>query len=133
MVREPAVAGRFYPGNETALRSEVERLVGEARGAKDCIGCIVPHAGYVYSGRIAGRVYASVEVPDRAIVLCPNHTGRGARISLFPEGAWETPLGAVPIDAELVAALSASGAMLDVEAHRSEHALEVQLPFLLSR
>ncbi len=89
----------------------------------------------MYSGHVAGAVYAEVLVPRRVIVLCPNHTGFGPPLSIMMEGAWETPLGNVPIDAELAAALQARCGLLetDASAHRSEHGLEVQLPFLLER
>jgi hypothetical protein len=110
----------------------VDRFLGDARPSAADVGAIVaPHAGYVYSGAIAGAVYARVDPPARAIVLCPNHTGRGAAAALWPEGAWRTPLGDVPVDARLSAALSRSPLVEeDVAAHAREHALEVQLPFL---
>jgi AmmeMemoRadiSam system protein B len=146
MEREPAVAGRFYPAGREALLAEVTGFLAgpveaplpggagpDVVAALPALGMVAPHAGYPYSGGVAGAVYARVAVPDRAIVLCPNHTGRGEDISLWPEGAWRTPLGSVPVDAALTAELAAAGAALDVEAHRSEHALEVQLPFLQVR
>jgi len=140
MDREPAVAGRFYPARRTALAREVEGFLSSERAgarpaeALPALGVIAPHAGYVYSGGVAGATYARVAVPARAIVLCPNHTGRGEVVSLWPDGAWSTPLGRVPVDPGLTADLAASGlATPDVEAHWGEHALEVQLPFLQAR
>lgn len=141
MDREPAVAGRFYPASAAALAEEVasylaERPDGRAtqEPPRPVIGLLAPHAGYMYSGAIAGAAYARVDVPDRAIVLCPNHTGLGAAVSIWPDGAWLTPLGRVPVDADLTADLLGSGlATADREAHRYEHALEVQLPFLQLR
>ncbi len=134
MDREPAVAGRFYPASPAALRAEVEDLIGAATGAEPALGVLVPHAGYRYSGAVAGETYARVRVPRRAVVLCPNHTGRGAPVALWPDGAWQTPLGPVAIDVELTALLAASPSVeLDREAHLGEHALEVQLPFLQVR
>jgi AmmeMemoRadiSam system protein B len=141
MDREPAVAGRFYPASASALADEVAALLAErpsgratAEPPRPVVGMLAPHAGYVYSGAVAGATYARVDVPDRAIVMCPNHTGRGVSVSLWPDGGWRTPLGRVPVDAGLTADLLASGlAQADREAHRLEHALEVQLPFLQLR
>ena len=130
MVREPAVAGRFYPGSPARLAEAVDGWLGPAQRAP-ARGLVAPHAGYVYSGAIAGEVYRRVEVPKRVIVLGPNHTGLGAPASLFPGGTWRTPLGAVPIDAGLTDALArAPGVEPDDEAHLHEHSLEVQVPFL---
>jgi MEMO1 family protein len=99
------------------------------------LGCIAPHAGYVYSGHVAGAVFARIEVPKRCIVLCPNHTGMGRALAVMSEGAWQTPLGDVPIDSELASALKQRFPALqeDSAAHRAEHAAEVELPFLLLR
>jgi AmmeMemoRadiSam system protein B len=141
MDREPAVAGRFYPGESDVLASEVAALLGERPGGRataepprSAIGLLAPHAGYMYSGRVAGATYARVDVPERVVVLCPNHTGLGAAVALWPEGAWKTPLGCVAVDVELTGALAACEMVKpDREAHRHEHALEVQLPFLQLR
>src|SRR5258707_8039277 len=86
----------------------------------------------MYSGHVAGAVSASLEIPRRCLILCPNHTGRGVPLSIMSEGSWETPLGAVPIDAELADSLKRQFPLLreDSEAHRSEHSVEVELPFL---
>jgi AmmeMemoRadiSam system protein B len=96
------------------------------------VGLVVPHAGYIYSGHVAGAVYSRVEVSERVIILCPNHTGLGAPLSIMKSGSWQTPLGDVDIDEELSGALIAADPYLqdDIEAHRLEHATEVQLPFL---
>jgi len=139
-IRQPAVAGRFYPGNAQHLRSEVETFTTvPAAAAQDAAepkiaakGCIVPHAGYVYSGAVAGAVYRRLDLPRRTVILCPNHTGKGEPLAIMSEGAWRTPLGDVTIDSDLAAELKATMPQLDEdqEAHRFEHALEVQLPFL---
>jgi MEMO1 family protein len=139
-IRQPAVAGRFYPGNAQLLRAEVETFTTaratagqEAAETKiAAIGCIVPHAGYMYSGAVAGAVYRRLKLPHRCIILCPNHTGKGEPLAIMSEGAWRTPLGDVAIDTELAESLKSSLSLLseDQEAHRYEHALEVQLPFL---
>ncbi len=139
-VRQPAVAGRFYPGNAQLLRAEVETFTTarataghEAAEPKiAAIGCVVPHAGYIYSGAVAGAVYRRLKLPRRCVILCPNHTGKGEPLAIMSEGAWHTPLGDVAIDTELAESLKVALPLLseDQEAHRYEHALEVQLPFL---
>jgi len=131
-VRHPAVAGRFYPGEPDILRSDVRSyLMPEAKVAR-AVGCIAPHAGYMYSGHVAGAVYSELDLPQRFIVMCPNHTGRGKPLAIMSTGAWETPLGDISIDAELAQELKKHFSPLteDPEAHRAEHAVEVQLPFL---
>jgi len=139
ILRHPAVAGRFYPGDRDDLRAEARGYLTQPSPANQvplrALGCIAPHAGYMYSGHVAGAVFARVEVPKRCIVLCPNHTGIGSALAVTSEGAWETPLGAVPIDTELAAALKERFPALneDSAAHRAEHAAEVELPFLLLR
>jgi MEMO1 family protein len=138
-VRHPAVAGRFYPGNPDSLRREAESYLSQPSFAEEApvraIGCIAPHAGYMYSGHVAGAVFSSVEIPPTCIVLCPNHTGMGHALSIMSEGKWETPLGAVPIASELAADLKQRFPALqeDSAAHRAEHAAEVELPFLQLR
>jgi AmmeMemoRadiSam system protein B len=131
VTRHPAVAGRFYPKDPQKLRSAVESFLphGEKVGA---FGCVVPHAGYVYSGQVAGAVFARIEVPKRCIVLCPNHTGLGQALAIMSRGTWETPLGTVSVDTELAEALKERFSPLaeDAEAHQGEHAVEVELPFL---
>lgn len=131
-VREPAVAGQFYPGNEATLRRDIGeylRAGGEPIRAR---GAVIPHAGYMYSGHVAGAVYARLELPKRFVILCPNHTGLGEPLAIMTRGSWRTPLGDAKIDEELAGALRARFPLLreDSEAHEREHALEVQLPFL---
>ena len=139
ILRHPAVAGRFYPGDPDDLRAEARGYLSQSRFVNQtpvrAVGCIAPHAGYVYSGHVAGAVFAHVEVPARCIVLCPNHTGVGRALAITSEGAWETPLGEVAIDAELATALKQRFPALqeDASAHRGEHAVEVELPFLQLR
>jgi len=132
MDREPVVSGTFYRSDAQELAAQVDAFLASAGARSPALGVLVPHAGYVYSGVVAGAVYARVEVPARAVVLCPNHTGLGrARAALWPSGTWRTPLGGVAVDRALCEVLaSAPGVTLDLDAHRREHALEVQLPFL---
>ncbi|HET6440344.1 MAG TPA: AmmeMemoRadiSam system protein B [Anaeromyxobacter sp.] len=134
MIREPAVAGAFYPAGAARLASTVDRLLsaGGATTPAPALGLLAPHAGYVYSGAVAGVTYARAALPGRVIVLGPNHTGLGfARAALSPAAAWRTPLGEVPRDETVCQALAgAPGVDLDAAAHAREHSLEVQLPFL---
>ncbi len=133
MVREPAVAGKFYPANPQVLRSDVASYLSPAVEEKTAaIGCIVPHAGYIYSGGVAGAVFSAIEIPSRCIVLCPNHTGRGHPLAIMSQGTWRTPLGEVVLDSDLATSLLKTFPALteDSDAHRSEHAIEVELPFL---
>ena len=139
ILRHPAVAGQFYPLDPEDLITEVRGYLNQASSVKQApvraLGCIAPHAGYMYSGHVAGAVFAHVEIPRRCIVLCPNHTGMGRALAMMSEGAWETPLGEVPIDGELASALQQRFGLLqdDASAHRAEHAAEVELPFLQMR
>ena len=131
-VRQPAVAGMFYEARPAALAADVRRLLPREVAPAPAIGAIVPHAGYVYSGPVAGAVYARLEVPRTAVILCPNHTGRGAPAAVDPSDAWRTPLGDVPVARRLADRLRelAPDVEADPEAHLREHSLEVQLPFL---
>jgi MEMO1 family protein len=132
MIRRPAVAGRFYASDPAELQKSVEGFFEPAATPQKAVGLVVPHAGYMYSGHVAGAVYSRIDLPTRSIVLCPNHTGLGASLSIMRSGAWQTPLGDVQIDEQLCAALMDADPHLadDVEAHRFEHATEVQLPFM---
>ena len=134
-LRHPAVAGRFYPGDRAALLEDLESYLSPATSPKPALGCIAPHAGYIYSGPVAGAVYADIQVPQRCVVLCPNHTGRGRSLAIMSSGAWQTPLGPVQIDSALANTLKEQFRLVseDSEAHRGEHAIEVQLPFLQRR
>ena len=131
-VRPPAVAGRFYPERPDRLLSEIHEYTSPAQNRISAIGCVAPHAGYMYSGHVAGAVYARIEVPEHCIILCPNHTGRGVPLSIMTATAWQTPLGEIAPSAELAAQLLQRFPHLeeDSAAHRSEHAIEVHLPFL---
>lgn len=134
-VRQPAVAGRFYPRDRTVLLDELSSYLSAAVAPRPALACLVPHAGYIYSGAVAGAVFASLEVPARCLVLCPNHTGRGRPLAIMSAGTWTTPLGSVSIDSSLADALKEEFPSLneDGEAHRGEHAIEVELPFLQRR
>ncbi len=131
-VRQPAVAGQFYPASRETLARDLHDYMASEAEKVTAIGAIVPHAGYMYSGHVAGAVYARLEVPSRFVMLCPNHTGFGHPLSIMTQGAWKTPLGEVQIDEAMASSLLERCPNLtdDSLAHFAEHALEVQLPFL---
>jgi hypothetical protein len=131
-IRHPAVAGRFYPSDPNVLLHDVRYYLSPQAATSPAFGCVAPHAGYIYSGEVAGAVYAQIDLTQRIIILCPNHTGKGRPLAIMSSGAWETPLGQAPIDSSLADALKESFPLLteDANAHRNEHAIEVELPFL---
>jgi len=131
VIRRPAVAGTFYPGTARALRGQVEDLL--VSGPRErAVAVVAPHAGYMYSGRVAGEVYGALERAEVYVILGPNHTGLGAGAAIVTEGAWATPLGELPIETGLARAILQASDVLeeDDQAHLKEHAIEVQLPFL---
>lgn len=132
MIRHPAVAGQFYPAQPEVLRKDIERRISHASPRKKAIGIVSPHAGYVYSGGVAGALFSSVEISSTVLILGPNHHGVGSRVALYPPGAWQTPLGQVPISESLTQLLKAEISVADMDslAHQHEHSLEVQVPFL---
>ena len=107
-VRPPVVAGHFYTANPDRLRSEVLEFTAHAGEKVAALGCVVPHAGYMYSGHVAGAVYGILQLPSRFVILCPNHTGEGQPLSIMSQGRWQTPLGDVDIDHELAALVDAA-------------------------
>lgn len=131
IVREPAVAGRFYPAKPERLRADIESYLSGSKKTP-AIACMVPHAGYMYSGQVAGAVFSRLEIPARCIVLGPNHTGRGHPLAILKEGTWRTPLGEIPIDSELAENLIREFPAFseDSTAHRFEHSVEVEVPIL---
>jgi len=134
MLRLPAVAGRFYPSDPAELTALVHKCVkADSRTSPvRTKACLVPHAGYVYSGHVAGTVYARMALPKRFLILGVRHYPRGEPAAILSSGAWRTPLGDAPIDEVLAAALLKACPLLreDSVAHSAEHSLEVQLPFL---
>jgi AmmeMemoRadiSam system protein B len=132
MIRLPAVAGRFYPSDPEKLTQQVEKYSAGSLGKISALGGVVPHAGYMYSGHVAGAVYSSLEIPGRCILLGPRHFPRGESMAILSEGSWQTPFGAAQIDRELAAELMHACPRLreDGVAHEREHSLEVQIPFL---
>jgi MEMO1 family protein len=134
MLRLPAVSGRFYPSNPTELTIQIREYTktDKARMRGRVKACLIPHAGYVYSGHVAGAVYARITVPKRIVILGVRHYPRGENAAILSSGAWRTPLGDAAIDEPLAEALRAACPLLreDSVAHSSEHSLEVQIPFL---
>ncbi len=141
-MRYPAVAGQFYSSTEEALVKEIEscytspigpgRLPELADGERSIRGLVVPHAGYIFSGPVAAHAYHALAqdgFPETFVIIGPNHGGRGSPIALTTQ-AFLTPLGEVPVDKELAGRLTRKGINDDILAHRFEHSVEVQLPFL---
>ncbi len=144
-IRSPAVAGTFYPSEPRALSNMVDgcylHRLGPGRappaepGRSNVVAVVAPHAGYEYSGPIAAHSYlhvSSLPDPDLIVVVAPNHYGVGSGVSTFAAGYWETPLGRMKVDSDASAKLAKEAGIVafDPEAHRMEHSLEVQLPFL---
>jgi MEMO1 family protein len=132
MIREPLLAGQFYPGSSTELKKMIKSMVPDNVDKVDVLGLLLPHAGYVYSGPVVGAVLSRVKLAPTCVVLCPNHTGLGKPFSVWSEGSWRTPLGEVLVDEVFAGRLIEKSRYLvkDFAAHMSEHAIEVQVPFL---
>ena len=132
MIRQPAVAGQFYPGERAKLGPDLENLVVRGIRCDKVAGIISPHAGYMYSGAVAGHVYGRIEIPPTVIILGPNHHGIGAGVALCSQGEWVTPLGSTLINTSLARLIETHVPQVkeDRLAHQFEHSLEVQLPFL---
>ena len=131
MTRLPVVADKFYPGDPTVLRNTLAELIPSVSEKVKAQGVIVPHAGYVYSGAVAGETFARVEIPETVIILGPNHHGRGEPVALGTEN-WDMPMGVVPFAVDLAAFMlkDSESIVADNLAHQFEHSLEVQVPFL---
>lgn len=135
LARQPIAAGRFYSGSEAELDREARHYLQKGQKVqpgKPAWGYMLPHAGYIFCGNIIGQTLSGAQLPERLIILCPNHTGRGQPLSVWPEGAWLTPLGSVAVDKELAEEIinSGGGYAPDTLAHLGEHSIEVLLPFI---
>ncbi|MEE8471421.1 MAG: AmmeMemoRadiSam system protein B [Dehalococcoidia bacterium] len=132
MIREPIVAGHFYPASSASLETQIRGFVDEKAPKKEVVGLVSPHAGYTYSGSVAGATISRIQFKDTFIIMGPNHTGNGKPFSIMTEGSWETPLGRVEIDSQLGKRILTRSKHLeeDSEAHLYEHSIEVQIPFL---
>lgn len=142
MVRVTAVAGQFYEGRRERLIAEIEdcflhklgpgKLPDLKKGNRKIVGAVVPHAGYVYSGPVAAHTYYALAedgFPETFVIIGPNHTGYGSGVALTTQ-TFATPLGEVPVDTDLAKKIAQDVIDDDITAHRSEHSIEVQLPFL---
>jgi len=131
-IRKPAVAGQFYPSSAQGLKSQIQALIDKKADKTDVIACMLPHAGYMYSGGVAAQTLSRINIKDKIILLGPNHTGFGAPFSIMTEGMWQTPLGEIEIDSNLAKQILQGSKYLqdDNAAHIYEHSLEVELPFL---
>lgn len=132
MIRSAVVAGQFYPGQKENLQRSITALMPSPEHQSSTIAVMSPHAGYMYSGKVAGLTFAGIKIPDEVIILGPNHTGQGHELAVCSKGSWETPLGLTKISEKLAGRIMQHCPMLaeDTLAHRYEHSLEVQLPFL---
>lgn len=133
MIRNPVVAGQFYPGVEKQLKDEIKSLRGKEESEKaDALGVVSPHAGYIYSGHVAALTLASIKPKHNYVIIGPNHTGLGAEFGISSCEAWKTPLGEVRINDELAETIAADSDNITREdlSSSQEHSIEVQLPFL---
>jgi len=131
-LRKPAVAGQFYPSDSGEIRRLISSFLPDEPFKEDALGCVLPHAGYFYSGRVAAETVSGINIRDTVVLLGPNHTGRGEVFSVARSGRWQTPLGDLRIDSSLAGLFLAKSDFLraDDAAHQDEHSLEVELPIL---
>jgi len=132
MTRKPAVAGYFYPRRAEELRTMLRDMVDPKRKKEKALAVISPHAGFIYSGYVAGAVFSSVRIPEHCVLLGPSHRGIRSLFAIMKKGVWQTPLGDVPLDSMLAEAILRRSSLIEEEesAHAQEHSLEVQLPFI---
>ncbi len=132
MIRKNAVAGQFYPHNPNKLKIMIESFIEKETSKIDAKGIIMPHAGYIYSGKVATVTVEKIRPKKRVIILGPNHMGTGETFSMFSRGEWEIPSGRIKIDEELAQAILNHSDLIkeDVSAHIYEHSIEVELPIL---
>jgi hypothetical protein len=145
-IRRPCQAGAFYEGTAESLKRQIEDCflheLGPGKipevvkdGPRKVVGLVCPHAGYMFSGPVAAHAYYKLALdgkPDVVVVFGPNHTGYGSALAVMDEGVWRTPLGDVEVDGETANQIVRESRIVDVDdsAHRLEHSIEVQLPFL---
>lgn len=131
MIREPVVAGQFYPKDRAALTGMLAQMIVPAPRKRRVAAALLPHAGYVFSGPTAGAVIGAIEVPERVILISTSHHFDYPPCALWRGGAWRTPLGEAPVDEALTDAIArVPGVMADDRAHEPEHSGEVIVPFL---
>lgn len=132
MKRNAAVAGTFYPANPSTLEKLIKEFSAPSEKKIKAFGVVSPHAGYIYSGSVAGKVYARIEIPDTVIVLGPNHTGYGSKAGIISEGSFYLPGFNMAINQQVAQLIKKNSNIIeeDIESHTYEHSLEVQLPFI---
>ena len=138
MIRKACVSGLFYESNPNHLRENIESMLSEFKETgtlSNIFAGIVPHAGYVYSGKTACYTFNEIrknKLPDTFIIIGPNHTGHGTKIDVCDYEKWETPLGLVDVDIEFIQELlnADSNVYIDNSAHIREHSIEVEIPFI---
>jgi len=132
MIRNPSVAGYFYPASASEIRAMMAGFIDKNAPKEEVVGLLAPHAGYQYSGAVTGATLSRVRFKDTFIIIGPTHSGLGKPFSVWTEGSWRTPLGEAKVDEELAEKMVAISQYLesDTMAHREEHAVEVQIPFL---
>jgi len=134
MIRKPVVAGQFYPGRSNELLTTIDSLLIEvdSKFKKQTILAMLPHAGYIYSGKTCGRTLSYASLRENVILLGPNHTGLGKMFAVWDKGRWEFPGGFLEVNEELSTKLieHVDYLILDTDAHLREHSLEVIIPFL---
>jgi len=131
-IRNPVVAGQFYPASKQDLKNQIETFINQKTLKSEAIACMLPHAGYIYSGKVAANTVSRIKIKDTVVLLGPNHTGLGAEFGIMTEGTWVTPLGELNIDSALAKQILKHSKLLEDDplAHASEHSLEVELPIL---
>ncbi|MFH1355066.1 MAG: AmmeMemoRadiSam system protein B [Candidatus Omnitrophota bacterium] len=131
-IRRPVVAGQFYPSTAQEINEQISSFVDSNAQKENALACMLPHAGYLYSGKVAAQTISRINLRNRIILLGPNHTGKGEAFSIMTEGLWQTPLGDIEIDSVLAKDLLNNSNFLkdDALAHTDEHSLEVELPIL---
>jgi len=132
MIRKPVVSGKFYPQTENSLNKMLAKMIDPSLTKEEVIGLVLPHAGYIYSGYVAGATISRADIKKTAIILGTDHTGMGSPFSIITKGSWFTPLGEVKIDTEIAESILRGSSILkeDELSHLYEHSIEVQLPFL---
>jgi len=131
-LRQPVVAGQFYPASAQDIKKQISGFIDAKEPKVDALACVLPHAGYIYSGRVACQTFSKIKIKDKIILFGPNHTGAGTSFSIMTEGVWLTPLGEVNIDSRLAKKILDASEYLEDDslAHAGEHSLEVELPIL---
>lgn len=136
-IRQPAVAGLFYPSDSSRLLAEIQTMLSAAQSrpvSLNIFGIVSPHAGYIYSGQTAAYGFNLLKNRnyDKVIVISPSHREYFSRVSIYNGDAYKTPLGVVEVDKELAKKIieGSKTIFFGMEGHRQEHAIEVQIPFL---